>query len=144
MTDQSDVVKVSKPKRPLSLALFSAWVAILAGISLMRAFMLLQQIPLRVELGLPANWTMAVLSLVWGVGLLAGAVGLWLRREPARWAVLLLVPAYYLTHWLYLILSSRASYARGQMWRYTIFALLVVAYSTWFLTRHRTRRQFRR
>jgi hypothetical protein len=142
--DGSDVVNPSRSKRPLSLTLFAAWIAILSGISLTRAFMLLQQIPVRVELGLPANWTMAILSVVWGAGLLAGAVGLWLRWEPARWAVLLLVPAYYLTHWLYWRLSTRADYARSQIWPYTIFALLVIVYSTWFLSRRRTRQQFQR
>jgi hypothetical protein len=118
--DGSDVVNPSTSKRPLSLTLFAVWIAILSGISLTRAFMLLQQIPVRVELGLPANWTMAIL------------------REPARWTVLLLVPAYYLTHWLYWRLSTRADYARGQIWPYTIFVLLVIAYSTWFLTWRRT------
>lgn len=82
---------------------------------------------------------MAILSAVWGVGLLAGAVGLWLRWEPARWAVLFLVPAYYLTHWLDWLLSTRDRIAP-----YTVFALLAVAYSTWFLTRRRTRQQFKR
>jgi len=133
-----------KPKRPLGLILFPAWIAVLGVISLTRAFMLFQQIPLQVELGLPANWTMAALSTLWGVGLVAGAVGLWLRWESARWAVTFLVPAYYVTHWLYAVLSSRANYARSQMGTYTIFALLVIAYSTWFLTRRRTRQQFRR
>jgi hypothetical protein len=133
-----------KIQRPFSLILFCAWIAILGVISLTRAFMLFQQIPLQVELGLPTSWTMAILSAVWGVGLAAGAVGLWLRWEPARWAVTLLVPAYYVTHWLYSLLSSRASYARGRIGTYTVFALLVIAYSTWFLHRRRTRRQFRR
>jgi uncharacterized membrane protein len=142
--DGSNVVNPSTSKRPLSLTLFAVWIAILSVISLTRAFMLFQQIPVQVALGLPANWTMAILSAVWGAGLLAGAVGLWLRWEPARWAVLFLVPAYYLTHWLYWKLSARADYARGQIGPYTIFVLLVIAYSTWFLTWRRTRQQFQR
>ena len=133
-----------KAKRPLSFKLFAAWIAILGGISLIRAFLLFRQIPLLVGLGLPANWTVAILGVVWAVGFLASAVGLWLRWEPARWAVLLLVPAYYLTHWLDWTLSARAGYARGRIGPYTIFALLVIAYSTWFLTRRRTRQQFQR
>ncbi len=134
----------SKPKRPLSLTFFAVWIAILGVLSLTRAFTLYRPLPAPFEPNLPANWTTAVLSVVWGVGLLAGAVGLWLRWEPARWAVLILVPAYYLTHWLYSVLTSRASYALSQMGPYTVFALLVIAYSTGFLTRRRTREQFRR
>ena len=133
-----------KAKRPLSFKLFAAWIAILGGISFIRSFMLFKQIPLLVGLGLPANWTVAILGVVWAVGFLASAVGLWLRWEPARWMVLLLVPAYYLTHWLDWALSARAGYARGRIGPYTIFALLVIAYSTWFLTRRRTRQQFQR
>jgi hypothetical protein len=78
------------------------------------------------------------------VGLLAGAVGLWIRWEPARWGVTFLVPAYYVTYWLYTVLSSRADYARPRIGLYTVFVLLVIAYSTWFLTRRGTRQQFRR
>ena len=133
-----------RANRPFSLTLFSIWIAILGGISLIRAFTLFQQIPMLVEWGLPANWTMALLSAAWGVGLLAGAVGLWLRWEPARWVVTLLAPAYYVTYWLYTVLSSRADYASPQIRRYTVFVLLVIAYSTWFLTRRGTRQQFRR
>ena len=132
-----------KLKRPLSFKLFTVWVAILGGISLTRSALLFQQMPTLVELGLPANWTVAILGILWGVGLVAGAVGLWLRWEPARWAVLLLVLAYYLTHWLDWMLSARAGHARGRIGPYTVFALLVIAYSTWFLTRRSTRRQFR-
>jgi len=40
--------------------------------------------------------------------------------------------------------TTRAGYARGRIGPYTIFALLVIAYSTWFLTRRRTRQQFQR
>jgi uncharacterized membrane protein len=133
-----------KPKRPLSFKLFAAWIAILGVGSLVRSALLFQQCPVLVELGLPANWTIVILGIVWGVGLLVGAVGLWLRWKPARWAVLLLVPAYYLTHWLDWMLSARAGYARGRIGPYTVFALLVIAYSVWFLTRHRTRQQFQR
>lgn len=132
----------SRLKRPLSFKLFAAWIAILGIVSLTRSAVLLQQAPMLIELGLSANWVMAILGVVWGVGLLAGAVGLWLRREPARWAILFLVPAYYLTHWLDWLLSARAGYARGRIEPYTVFALLVIAYSTWFLTRRRTRQQF--
>jgi hypothetical protein len=137
-------MNTSKPKRPLSFKLFVAWIAILGSISLVRSALLFQQIPMLVELGLPANWTMAMLGLVWGVGLVAGAAGLWLRWEPARWVVLLLVPAYYLTHWLDWFFSARAGYASRRIGPYTILALLVVVYSAWFLTRRRTRKQFRK
>jgi len=132
-----------KPARPLSLILFAVWIAILGGISLGRSILLFQQVAMSVDPSLEANRAVALLGVVWGVGLLAGAVGLWLRWEPARWAVLLLVPAYYLTQWLHVVLTSRASYARGQIGPYTILALAAVAYSTWFLTRRRTRQQFR-
>ncbi len=133
-----------KPKRPPSLILFAVWIAVLGGISLARSVLLLRQIPEPVELDLPANWTVAILGIVWGVGLLAGAVGLWLRWQPARWAVLLLVPIYYLTHWLQTVLTTRASYGQGRILPYTVLALLAIAYSTWFLSRQCTRQQFRR
>jgi hypothetical protein len=136
-------VSISKPTRPLSLIIFAIWIAILGGISLGRSILLLQQIAMSVDPSLEANRMAAILGIVWGAGLLAGAVGLWLRWEPARWAVLLLVPTYYLTQWLHVVLTSRASYARSQIWPYTILALSAVAYSTWFLTRRRTRQQFR-
>jgi hypothetical protein len=135
-------MKAAKPKRPLSFKLFVAWIAILGGLSLTWSFLRYQQIPLLDQFGLPPNWPVVILGVVWGVGLLAGAVGLWLRWEPARWAVLFLVPAYYLTQGVYSALTTQASYGRNQIWPYTIFALLVIAYSTWFLTRRRTREQF--
>lgn len=132
------------PKRPLNLTLFAVWLAILGGISLARSTLLWQQAPALTELGQPTNGAVVVLGIVWGMGLLAGAVGLWLRREMARRAVLFLVPAYYLTQWLYAALTTRASYGLSRLGPYTALALLVVAYSTWFLTRRRTRQQFRR
>jgi len=131
-------------KRPLNLTLFAVWIAILGGISLARSALLWQQVPVLTELGRPTNGIVIVLGIVWGMGLLAGAVGLWLRRELARRAILFLVPAYYLTQWLYAALTSRASYGLGRLGPYTALALLVVSYSTWFLTRRRTRQQFRR
>jgi hypothetical protein len=137
-------MNISKPKRSLNFKLFVAWIAILGSISLVRSALLFQQVQTLAELGLPANRTMAILGLVWGVGLVAGAAGLWLRWEPARWAVLLLVPAYYLTHWLDWFFSARAGYASRRIGAYTILALLVIVYSTWFLTRRRTRQQFRK
>lgn len=133
-----------KPKRPWSLIFFAVWIAILGGVNLMRAAILFQQIPLLAKLGIPTNWTVAILGTVWGVGLVAGAVGLWFRWEPARWAILLLVPAHYLTQWLYSMLTTQASYGQGQIWPYTVFALLVITYSTWFLTRRPTRQQFKK
>jgi len=134
-------VKSSKPKCPWSLKFFAAWIALLGMIGLTRAFVLFQPLPLPLQ-GLPLNWTMIILSVMWGLGLLASAVGLWFRWEPARRAALFLVPAYYLTHWLSLIFFTRASYGRAQIGPYTIFVLLVIAYSTWFLVRRATRRQF--
>lgn len=137
-------MKSSKPKRPLSFTLFAIWIAVLGGLSLTWSIVRFLQMPVLLELGLPANWAVSILGLAWGVGLLASAVGLWLRWEPARWAVLFLVPAYYLTQGLDWLLSVRAGYARGQIGLYIAFALLVIAYSTWFLNRRRTREQFRR
>jgi len=130
--------------RTLSFKLFNAWIVILGLISLARSALLFQQIPTLVELGLPANWTVAVLGVVWGLGLLGGAVGLWCHKEFSRRAILFLVPAYYLTHWLDWVLSARASYARGRIVLYTVLALLVIAYNTWFLSRRPTRQQFQR
>jgi uncharacterized membrane protein len=135
-------VKPHKVKRPLNLIVFALWIAILGVISLMRSALLFQQMPTLLELGLAANWMTAALGMVWGVGLLGGAVGLWLRWEPARWAVLLLVPAYYLTHWLDWQFSARAGYARGRIGPYTVLSLAAIAFSTWFLARQRTRQHF--
>ena len=137
-------MKPSKPKRPLSFILFAVWIAVLGGLSLTWSIVRFMQMPVLVGLGLPVNWAVAIVGLAWGVALLAGAVGLWLRWEPARWAVLFLVPAYYLTQGLDWLLSVRAGYARGQIGPYAAFALLVIAYSTWFLNRRRTREQFYR
>lgn len=137
-------MKDHKPKRPLSFIVFALWIVTLGAISLMRSALLIQQISVLVEFGVPANWTVAILGMVWGVGFLVSVVGFWLRWEPARWAILLLVPAYYLTRWLDVMLSTQASYGLSQIGPYTVFALLVIAYSTWFLTRRPTREQFRR
>ena len=137
-------MKLRTPKRPLSLIVFAAWIATLGLISLTRSALHLRQMPVLLELGLATNWTVVALGVVWGVGLLGGAVGLWLRWAPARWAVLLLVPAYYLTHWLDWMLSTQASYGRSRIGPYTVLALLAIAYSTWFLTWRRTRQQFQR
>jgi len=137
-------VKLRTPKRPLSLIVFAVWIATLGLISLARSALHLRQMPVLLALGLATNWPIVALGVVWGVGLLGGAVGLWLRWMPARWAVLLLVPAYYLTHWLDWMLSTQASYGRSRIGPYTVLALLAIAYSTWFLTRRRTRQQFQR
>ncbi len=40
--------------------------------------------------------------------------------------------------------TTRTDYACGRIGPYTILALLMIAYSTWFLTRRRTRQQFQR
>ncbi|UCC63295.1 MAG: hypothetical protein JSV36_21600 [Anaerolineae bacterium] len=137
-------MKLRNPKRPLSLIVFAAWIATLGLISLARSALHLWQVPVLLELGLATNWPVVTLGMVWGLGLLGGAGGLWLRWAPARWAVLLLVPAYYLTHWLDWMLSIQASYGRSRIGPYTVLALLAIAYSTWFLTRRRTRQQFQR
>ena len=141
---KSEPTPSAKPKRPLNFILFVVWIAILGIVSLTWSFVRFQQIPTLIKLGRPPSWAVVILGVVWGVGLLAGAVGLWLRWEPARRAVLFLVPAYYLTQWLNSIATTQASYSRDRIWTYTIFALLVVAYSTWFLTRRRTRQLFQR
>jgi hypothetical protein len=130
-------MSLPQPKRPLSLILFAVWIAILGGISLGRSILLLQQIAMSVDPSLEANRTVAILGILWGVGLLAGAVGLWLRWQPARWIVLLLVPIYYLTQWLHTVLTTRASYGQGRILPYTVLALLAIAYSTWFLLQDR-------
>ena len=137
-------MKSSKPKRkrPLSFILFVVWIAILGGLSLTWSAVRFQQMADLAQLGTAPNWVVATLGLAWGLGLFAGAVGLWFRWEPARWAVLFLVPVYYLTQGLDWLLSVRASYALSQIAPFTIYALLVIAYSTWFLTRRRTREQF--
>ena len=141
---KSEPTTPTRPKRPLNFKLFVVWIAILGIVSLTWSFVRFQQIPALIKFGRPPNWAVVILGVVWGVGLLAGAVGLWLRWEPARWAVLFLVPAYYLTQWLNSIATTQASYGRDRIWTYTIFVLLVVAYSTWFLSRRRTRELFRR
>lgn len=132
----------SKPGRPWSFRLFCLWIGVLALLSLTRAATLFWQMPTLIQLGLPSHRWAAVLSAVWGVGLLAGAVGLWLRREPARWAVLILVPVYYLTYGVYLFLSTQASYGQTRLGPYAVLALLATAFSTWFLTWRRTRQMF--
>ena len=138
-------MKPSKPRRnrPPSFILFAVWIAILGGLSLTWSIVRFQQMPTLLGLGFPTNWAVATLGLAWGMGLLAGAVGLLLRWEPARWAVLFLVPAYYLTQGLDWLLSVRAGYASGRIGLYIVFSLLVTAYNTWFLTWRRTREQFK-
>jgi hypothetical protein len=134
----------SKPKRPWSFRIFCLWIAVLGLISLTRAAILFWQMPTLAQLGLPTRWAMAVLSAVWGLGLVAGAVGLWLRREPARWAVLALVPAHYVSYGVYLLVSTKADYGQSRLGPYTVLALLATGFSTWFLTWRRTREMFQR
>ena len=133
----------TKPKRPWSLRLFCLWIAVLGLVNLTRAAALFWQMPTLAQLGLSTHWATAVLSTVWGLGLLAGALGLWLRRNLARRAVLFLVPAQYLSYWIYLFTCTKASYGQTRLGPYTVVVLLAAAFSTWFLTQRRTREIFR-
>jgi len=83
-------------KRSTGLTCFALWVFALGGYSLARAWVLLHQWAVLVEVGASISPLVIAWSVLWGVGLIVAGVGLWLRREWGRRLALVCIPLYYL------------------------------------------------
>jgi hypothetical protein len=129
-------------KRSTGLTWFSMWVVALGGYSLARAWVLLRQRPVLIELGASVNPLVIAWSVLWGVGLIVAGVGLWWRREWGRRLTLVCIPLYYLCG-----LINQFVFVRSEFWRNRDAAMVVVAVAVnlfvlWFLNRRSIRRQF--
>lgn len=130
-------------KRSTGLTWFALWVFALGGYSLARAWVLLRQWEVLVELGASINPLVMAWSVLWGVGLLATGTGLWLRREWGRRLALICIPLYYLCG-----LINQFFFVRSEFWRnrdavMVAVAVVVNAFVFWFLNRRGMRRQFK-
>jgi hypothetical protein len=83
-----------------------------------------------------------LLSLVWGVILLAVWWGLWRLRPWARRAALIVLPAYAAFSLAWLAIFVRADYDRGRLPFAALAALVGVALIALVLNRRRVRRAF--
>ena len=129
-------------KRSTGLTCFALWVLALGGYTLARAWVLLRQWPVLVKLGASVNLLVIAWSVLWGAGLVAASVGLWLRREWGRRLALVCIPLYYLCG-----LINQFVFVRSEFWRDRDVAMVVMAvavntFALWFLSRRSTRRQF--
>jgi hypothetical protein len=130
-------------KRSTSLTWFALWVFALGGYSLARAWVLLRQWSVLVELGASVSPLVIGWSVLWGVGLIAAGAGLWRRREWGRRLALVCIPLYYLCG-----LVNQFVFVRSEFWRNRDLAMVVVAiavntFTLWFLNRKGTRQQFK-
>ncbi|HIP96803.1 MAG TPA: hypothetical protein EYH32_06260 [Anaerolineae bacterium] len=131
-------------KRSTGLTWFALWVCALGGYSLARAWVLLRQWPVLIEVGAPVSPLVIGWSALWGAGLVAASVGLWRRREWGRRLALACIPLYYLCG-----LINQFVFVRSEFWRNRDVAMVVVAvavnaFALWFLSRKGTRRQFKK
>ena len=131
-------------KRSTGLTCFALWVLALGGYSLARAWVLLRQWPVLVKLGASVNLLVIAWSVLWGAGLVAASVGLWLRREWGRRLALVCIPLYYLCG-----LINQFVFVRSEFWRdrdvaMVVTAIAVNAFALWFLSRRNIRRQFKK
>ena len=129
-------------KRSTGLTCFALWVFALGGYSLARAWVLLHQWAVLVEVGASISPLVIAWSVLWGVGLTVASVGLWLRREWGRRLALVCIPLYYLCG-----LINQFVFVRSEFWRDRDVAMVVMAvavntFALWFLSRRSTRRQF--
>jgi hypothetical protein len=130
-------------KRSTGLTWFSLWVFALGGYSLARAWVLLRQRPVLIELGASVSPLVIGWSVLWGAGLIAAGAGLWWRREWGRRLALVCIPLYYLCG-----LINQFVFVRSEFWRNRDAAMVVVAvavnlFALWFLNRRSIRRQFK-
>lgn len=88
-----------KEKRPVWLWALVLWMLALAAISVWRGLVWWRERALLAELGSTLSlpmWTLfAVLSMLCGGGLSISAVGLWWRREWARWSAQAFLPFHF-------------------------------------------------
>mgnify|MGYP000557148668 CR=1 FL=1 len=131
-------------KRSTGLTWFSLWVFALGGYSLARAWVLLHQWAVLVEVGASISPLVIAWSVLWGVGLIVAGVGLWLRREWGRRLALVCIPLYYLCG-----LINQFVFVRSEFWRdrdvaMVVTAIAVNAFALWFLSRRNIRRQFKK
>lgn len=129
-------------KRSTGLTWFSLWVFALGGYSLARAWVLLHQWAVLVEVGASISPLVIAWSVLWGLGLMAAGAGLWRQREWGRRLALVCIPLYYLCG-----LINHFFFVRSEFWRHrdaviVLVAVVVNAFVLWFLNRRSIRRQF--
>jgi hypothetical protein len=77
----------------------------------------------------------AISGLVWGLAWLAAGIGLWLHKEQARRAMLVLPPLYVIASLGEQLWLVRGDYERGQLPFQITVSVLLVGIVLWGLTR---------
>lgn len=133
----------NRRKRPRAVTWLAVLVFIVGVANLLGAYGLATRwsVLANLELTLPP-WALLIPAIVWGIGWLVLATGLWRLLPWARWATLIAFPLYEVMLIGRQVVFARDVYARGRLPFAAGLAVAVTAVVIFVLTRPRVRQAF--